>query len=106
MKIPAAIYEFLSPVEILKVFSGDADLVAQITIEYRDGFSPDFRSETFAFRFDDEGGGWFTHPVPIQYSEIEDRAVQVSDGHLMNDRVETNLSSKEAETQKEDEDRK
>jgi len=102
MKIKAAIYEFLSPVEILKVFSGDADLVAQITIEYRDGFSPDFRSETFAFRFDDEGGGWFTHPVPIQYSEIEHRTVQLSDGYLMNDRVETNTGSEKAETQKKD----
>lgn len=89
MKIQAPIYdEFLSPVEILNVFSGDADLVAQIMIEYRDGFSRDFRSETFAFRFDDEGGGWFTHPVPIQYSEIERKAVAVGDGLSMKDGVE------------------
>jgi hypothetical protein len=102
MKIQAPIYEFLSPVEILNVFSGDADLVAQIMIEYRDGFSRDFRSETFAFRFDDEGGGWFTHPVPIQYSEIEHKALQLNDGYLMSDSVETKVNGKKGETQKED----
>jgi len=75
------------------VFNGYADLVAQITIQYRDSFSDDWRFESFAFLFDRTGGGWFTHPVRIQHEDTEERRVEAEDGIQLQDGIAKSVDS-------------